>query len=92
LARRTVGAWRMRSAIAEPRSGSSPASAAVIVRITARSKIRATSGASTKRRPSGVSITIPSKMCSRALSCTRRTVPTWTPSELRTGVPRLSTL
>ena len=55
---------------------SAAASAAVIERTTARSKMRATSGASTNRRPSGVSMTMPSKMCSRALSSTRRTVPT----------------
>ena len=37
-------------------------------------------------------MTIPSKMCSRPVSWARRTVPTWTPSDERTGVPRLSTL
>jgi hypothetical protein len=87
-----VPAFCIRDASTESCAGSAAASSALIVRITARSKIRATSGASTNRRPSGVSITMPSKMCSRALSCTRRTVPISTPSALRTGVPRLSTL
>ena len=46
--------------------GSSAASSAVIESVTARSAVRATSGASTKRRsPPGISMTIPSKMCSR---------------------------
>ncbi len=52
----------------DPPSGgpSRATSSALMFRVTARSAVRATSGASTKRRaPSVVSITRPSKMCSR---------------------------
>ena len=69
-------------------AGSRAASAASIVSVTRRSVMRATSGASTKRLPRPVSITIPSKMCSRLLSSTRWTVPTCVPSEAWTGTPR----
>jgi len=65
----------------------------VIVSVTARSAMRPTSGASMKRFvPSLAEITMPSKMFSRTLSCTRATVPTSTPSLERTSVPRLSAL
>src|SRR3954464_5181189 len=50
----------------------------------------ATSGASRKRRPFGVSRTMPSKMCERVSSSTRRTLPSSTPSAERTTVPRRS--
>ena len=70
------------------RSGSPAAWAASMASITRRRVIRATSGASTNRMPSLVRITIPSKMCSRALSCTRWTVPSSRPSEEITGTPR----
>ncbi len=63
-------------------------SSAVIPSVTARSAVRATSGASTKRcTPSLVWMTSPSKMCSRKLSSTSRTMATCSPSELITGVP-----
>ena len=78
--RRPAGALRPRVC-----GGSSAASAASIVSVTRRSVMRATSGASTKRLPRPVSITIPSKMCSRALSSTRWTVPTCAPSEACDG-------
>ena len=59
-----------------------PPRAEVIVSVTARSAVRATSGASTKRRsPAGVWITIPSKMCSRKLSSTSTSLPTSTSSD-----------
>src|SRR5262249_14529088 len=51
-----------------------------------------TSGASTKRRPSGVSKTIPSKICSRGLSSASTTVPRTSPPEARTGTPAARTL
>ena len=59
-----------------------------MVSVTWRRVMRATSGASTKRRPVSVLTTMPSKMCSRALSCTRWTVPIRTPSDVTTGTPR----
>jgi hypothetical protein len=59
-----------------------------MVSVTCRREMRATSGASTKRVPESVLTTMPSKMCSRALSWTRWTVPMVTPSEVTTGTPR----
>lgn len=90
LARRTSDIWSRRWRISEGGGGESSTSAAVTVSVTACSAMCATSGASTKRRPRLVSTTIPSKMCSRALSCTRRTRPTSAPSLPRTRVPRRS--
>ena len=90
--RRTMVAWSQRSFISERGAGSCATSSTVIVSVTASSAMRATSGASTKRIPCRVSTTRPSKMFSRVLSSTRRTFPTSTPSEARTGVPRRSAL
>ena len=67
--------------------GASGPAWAVMVSVTRRSVIRTTSGASTNRSPSGVRSTMPSKMCSRALSSTRWTVPTSMPSDDTTGTP-----
>jgi hypothetical protein len=54
-----------------------------MVSVTPRSAVRATSGASTKTRmPASFSKTMPSKIRSRALSSTSRTVPTTISSEL----------
>jgi hypothetical protein len=77
---------------ARVRLGSCAASAPSIDSVTRRSAIRATSGASTKRSPRGVEITIPSKMCSRGFSRTRSTFPISWPSEVCTTVPRSSSL
>ena len=73
-------------------SGRSRASSASIVSVTRFSVMRATSGASTKRRPLGVVTTMPSKRCSRSSSSTRCTVPSCSPSAVCTGTPRGSTL
>jgi len=61
-----------------------------MVSVTRRSVMRATSGASTHSSPSSVRMTMPSKMCSLALSITRSTVPSWNVSLDTTGVPRCS--
>ena len=92
-ARRTVAALRIRSAIADPCSGSSRGLGGGDgehdgALVDARHLGRVDEAAAVR----GVSITMPSKMCSRALSSTRRTVPTCSPSDERTGVPRRSTL
>jgi len=52
--------------------------------------MRATSGASIQTWRSPARITIPSKMCSFALSITRSTVPSSCSSEETMGVPRCS--
>jgi len=61
-----------------------------MVSVTRRSVMRATSGASTHSSPSSVRMTIPSKMCSLALSITRSTAPSSTSSLDEIGVPRCS--
>ena len=58
-------------------SGRSAACGASIVSVTRRFVIVSTSGASTNRLPSFVATTMPSKMCSRRLSSTLLTVPSW---------------
>jgi len=52
--------------------------------------MRATSGASTHRSPSSLRMTMPSKMCSFALSITRSTTPSAMSSLDEIGVPRCS--
>ncbi len=59
-----------------------------MVKVTPRSAVRATSGASTNTRtPSRRSTSMPSKMRSRALSSTLRSVPTSASAESYTGTP-----
>ena len=90
--RRPLEVFALNSGAPGSGSGSAAASAASIVSVTRRSAIRPTSGASTKRKPPEVLITIPSKMCSRGFSSTRSTLPSTTASEECTSVPRSSSL
>ena len=82
-----VLAWSTRWRMPPPGGGSSSASAAEMVSVTRARRC----GRPRARRRSAcrclVSMTMPSKMCSRAVSCTRRTVPTWTPSRRAHGRP-----
>ena len=70
-------------------SGSALASAASIVSVTRRERDRRHLWRVDEAPPLGlVVITMPSKMCSRALSCTRWTVPIRSPPDACTGTPR----